>query len=251
MSSIRFLGTGGARFVVARQLRASGGIWLELEGANIIIDPGPGSLVSCARQQPKLDPSSLDGIILTHRHLDHSTDINVMIEAMTKGGFTRRGIVLVPSDALDEDPVVLKYVRGFPQELLVLKESGNYHIGDVEISTPIRHIHSSETYGLNIKKGGISLSFISDTSYFDGLLECYKGDILVINLVMLNPKKTLKHISVSDAKRIISHIKPRMAIITHFGTTMIDAGPDKVADKLQKETGVRVVAAEDGMRIDL
>ncbi|HAP31749.1 MAG TPA: hypothetical protein DCQ14_01645 [Firmicutes bacterium] len=41
---IKFLGTAGARFVVSRQLRASGGIWFALGGEQILVDPGPGSL---------------------------------------------------------------------------------------------------------------------------------------------------------------------------------------------------------------
>jgi phosphoribosyl 1,2-cyclic phosphodiesterase len=55
----------------------------------------------------------LDGILLTHKHLDHSGDINVMIEAMTEGGFKKRGVLFAPRDALEEDPVVLKYAMGY------------------------------------------------------------------------------------------------------------------------------------------
>ena len=86
MNKIKFLGTAGARFVVTRQLRKSGGLWLTFDDTNILIDPGPGSLVRCLSSRPKLNPKDLDGIILTHRHIDHSNDINIMIEAMTNGG---------------------------------------------------------------------------------------------------------------------------------------------------------------------
>src|SRR5512136_2058093 len=102
---IKFLGTAGARFVMIRQLRSSGGLWINCEGTNVLIDPGPGSLVRCAQSRPKFDPARLDAIILTHRHLDHSGDINVMIEAMTEGGFKKKGFVFCPADALEGDPV--------------------------------------------------------------------------------------------------------------------------------------------------
>ena len=113
MSFIKFLGTAGARFVVMKQLRASGGVWLSVGKTNLYIDPGPGALVRCLSSKPKLEPSLLDGILLTHKHLDHSGDVNVMIEAMTEGGFKKRGVLFVPRDALEEDPVVLKYVMGY------------------------------------------------------------------------------------------------------------------------------------------
>ncbi|MCX5703449.1 MAG: hypothetical protein NT066_03040, partial [Candidatus Omnitrophica bacterium] len=54
---IKFLGTAGARFVMINQLRASGGIWVSCKGTNVLIDPGPGSIVRCAASRPKLDPS--------------------------------------------------------------------------------------------------------------------------------------------------------------------------------------------------
>lgn len=237
--------------MVAKQLRASGGIWLELNGTNILIDPGPGCLVKCAKSKPRLYPPRLDAIILTHRHLDHSTDINVMIEAMTEGGFKKRGIIFVPKDAIEEDPVVLKYLRGFVEQIKILKEGGHYSINNVQFNTPKRHVHSSETYGLNIRSKGVSLSFITDTEYFEGLETYYKGDIVVINVVRLEPKAGLLHLSMPDAGKIIEFIKPKMAVITHFGATMIKAKPEKMAGLLEKKTGIKVIAARDGMKIDL
>ena len=97
MKKIKFLGTAGARIVMIKQLRSSGGLWLNLEDTRILIDPGPGSLVRCLKSRPRLDPTQLDAIILTHKHLDHSGDVNVMIEAMTGGGFKKKGSFFCPS----------------------------------------------------------------------------------------------------------------------------------------------------------
>ena len=83
MNYLKFLGTGGARVVVAKQARSSGGIWLSLQGVNLLLDPGPGALVRCWSSRPKMDPTDLDGIIISHKHLDHTGDVNAMIEGMT------------------------------------------------------------------------------------------------------------------------------------------------------------------------
>ena len=70
--TITFLGTGGARIMVANQILASGGLWLNLGGTEILIDPGPGSIVQSTKR--KLRANKLSAIILSHRHLDHSAD---------------------------------------------------------------------------------------------------------------------------------------------------------------------------------
>src|SRR4030042_773616 len=141
MNTIKFLGTAGARFVVMKQLVASGGIWLTLDGTHVLVDPGPGALIRCLTSRPKLDPQDLEGIILTHRHLDHSNDINIMIEAMTNGGFKKKGVVFAPYDALNDDPVILKYVREHVEDIKVLKEKKKYKIGNISFSTPVKHVH--------------------------------------------------------------------------------------------------------------
>ena len=87
--TITFLGTGGARFMIISQLLASGGLWFNLDGTQILMDPGPGCIVQVTKR--KLNPEELSAIIVSHRHLDHSADVNVMTEAMTEGGFKKRG----------------------------------------------------------------------------------------------------------------------------------------------------------------
>jgi ribonuclease BN (tRNA processing enzyme) len=253
MSFIKFLGTAGARFVVMRQLRASGGVWLSAGKTNLYIDPGPGALVRCLNSKPRLEPSTLDGILLTHKHLDHSGDVNVMIEAMTEGGFKKKGILFAPRDALEEDPVVLKYVMSYVEKVEVLKEDSEYRIGDIRFSTAWKHQHRVETYGLNFKTSPRTISFVTDTKFFPELPNLYGGEILVIHVVRLKPVEDvpIDHLSIEDVKSILKKAKPRLTILTHFGMTMIKAKPWVVAAELEKELGLRVIAASDGMKIDL
>jgi phosphoribosyl 1,2-cyclic phosphodiesterase len=253
MSFIKFLGTAGARFVVTKQLRSSGGAWLSAGKTNLYIDPGPGGLVRSLNSKPKLDPSKLDGILLTHKHLDHSCDINVMIEAMTEGGFKKRGVLFAPRDALEEDPVVLRYVRAYVEKVEVLKENSEYRIGDIQFSTAQRHRHRVETYGINFKISPHTVSWITDTKFFPELLNLYRGEILIIHVVRLKPigDDPIEHLSIEDVKIIIKEVKPKLTILTHFGMTMIKAKPWRVAAELEKELGLKVIAASDGMNLDL
>jgi ribonuclease BN (tRNA processing enzyme) len=247
--TITFLGTAGARFAVIRQFLASGGAWLNLGNTQILLDPGPGSLVQAARR--KLDPVKLNAIILSHKHLDHSGDINIMIEAMTDGGTKKRGMVFAPADAMDQDPVILSYLRSYPQSIEVLTEGGSYTINDVAFKTPIRHKHPVETYGFIFRTPRHAFSWITDTRYFEDLASHYEGDLLIINVVRLNPGAPIDHLALPEVRSIIEELRPRIAILTHFGMTMWRAKPWELAEKLTEETGIRVIAARDGMKFDL
>ncbi|MEW6033926.1 MAG: MBL fold metallo-hydrolase [Chloroflexota bacterium] len=247
---ITFLGTGGARVVVARQILASGGAWLDLGGIRILLDPGPGSIVQTTKR--KLDPSQLDAIVLSHKHLDHASDVNVMIEAMTDAARRRKGVLFAPSDALEgQDAVVFFYLRNLPERIEVLREGGKYAIGDVVFETPVRHIHGVETYGFVFTTPRHTFSWVTDTRYFEGLAQHYRGELLVIHVVRLEGGSPYDHLSLAEAKALVMAIKPRAAILTHFGRTVWAARPWELAQRLTEEVGVQVLAARDGMVFDL
>jgi phosphoribosyl 1,2-cyclic phosphodiesterase len=255
MISIRFLGTGGARFVVARQIRASGGMWLRFGETQIHVDPGPGALVRALSALPPCEPPQLDAIVLSHKHLDHSSDVNVMIEAMCQGGWKRRGALLAPGDALDFEPVVLPYVRSFvPREVRLTERSEPIAINDVEIRTSIRHRHADvETYGLHFRYAGKTVSYLPCTRFFPELIEDYRvhePDVLILNVLRFRDTMDVDHLTFDDARALIGGIRPKTAIMTHFGTKMLEQDPHKLARGLETEFGLRAHAAYDGWTFD-
>lgn len=247
---IVFVGTGGGRMTTALQARSTGGLWIVLDGARVHVDPGPGALVHVRSRALGLDPGMLDAVVLTHKHLDHAGDVNAMIEAMTQGGTQRRGLVLAPADAYAEDPVVLRYVRGYPARTDVLTEGGAHKIGALLLETPLRLRHPVETYGLRLRGRRHSVGLVSCTGYFPELEEAFRTDLLILNVVYRSPRDET-HLAVPDARRLIDAIRPRLAVITHFGLTMLRARPWELAETLSQETGVRVVAARDRWRLRL
>ncbi len=244
---IKFLGTAGARFVMIKQLRASGGIWIYAKGTNILVDPGPGSIVRCSESKPRLDPSILDGIVLTHKHLDHSNDINVMIEAMTQGGFKKRGVVFCPKDAIGKDPVILRYARKFPERIIILEPERSYRVKNFVFSTSMQHKHTAKTYGLKFRLAGKTFAILADTRYFKELERFYKVDVLILSVVFLKPRKGIDHLSVPEAELILKAIKPKKTVLTHFGMEMVKANPGIQAKILSKRLGIDIVSAYDGM----
>ena len=257
MISVRFLGTGGARFVVAKQIRASGGMWLRFEGdltTQIHVDPGPGALVRATSCVPPCDPGSLDALVLSHKHLDHAGDVNVMIEAMTQGGWKRRGAILAPRDAFEGEAVIFPYAAKFVATRHILEErSGPLFVNDVAIRTSVQHIHGVETYGLHFTYGGTTVSYLPCGRYFEGLAEDYAAhapDVLIVNVLRYRDNLNVDHLTFDEARRIFAFVRPKVGVMTHFGTRMLEQRPERLARELEDELGFRVFAAYDGWTLD-
>lgn len=255
MIDVLFLGTGGARFVVARQFRASGGMWMRFGRTQLHVDPGPGALVRALSHVPPCNPRELDAIAISHKHLDHANDVNVMIEAMTSGGFRRRGTLLAPRDALEGDPVVFPYAQKFVERIEVLSErAGPYRIGEVDVHTSVRHVHSVETYGMHFRYEGTVVSYLPCGRYFEELAPDYarhRPDVLILNVLRFRDGMDVDHLTFDHAREVLRTVQSRVAVLQHFGTKMLEQRPPKLALELQEELGMRVIAARDGMHLDV
>lgn len=231
------------------QMRQSGGMWFELDGTKILHDPGPGCLVRC--KQYRLSPRTLDAIILSHRHIDHSNDVNIMTEAMTGGGFQPKGLLIAPSQCLDEDPVVLKYVREFV-EIIPSHVGLSLNINDVKVSFPLKLHHTVETYGTILEFQNRKVGYIPDTEYFEELSRPYRNvDILILNVVRITRNPRISHLNIDDVMSIVSEARPKRAVLTHFGMQVLKASPEYQAKRITENTGIDTIAASDGMKLPL
>jgi phosphoribosyl 1,2-cyclic phosphodiesterase len=251
---LKFLGTAGARHVVATQLRHSGGLLYTLDGFRLWVDPGPGALVRALASRPKIDPSKVDALLLTHRHLDHAGDATAVMEAMTGGGFKKRATLLAPADALDAEPVVFKYAQDFPSRVERLREGGTYSLTPgLLLSTPLAHDHGVETYGYRLQAGSFTVGHVIDTFWMDALPAAYAGvDLLLVNATRREGgDRRLLHLGLDDAERLVAAVRPRLAVLTHFGMQVLREGPDEAALGISERTGVPTVAARDGQALPL
>ena len=137
----------------------------------------------------------------------------------------------------------------------LIERTGKVYVKAVDgitFSTPVRHIHPVETYGLVFQTPRHSFAYITDTRYFDGLSTNYlDSELIIVNVVLIEPRPFVSHLSVPEARDLIAEIKPKIAILNHFGMGVWKARPWQIAEKLSEETGVRVIAAKDGMKFDL
>ncbi len=253
--TLKFLGTAGARFAVSTQLRHSGGLLWTLAGARIWVDPGPGALVRALASRPKIDPAGTDALVVTHRHLDHSSDATAVVEAMTRGGFSPRGALYAPRDSLDgEEPVVLRYAQRFVLRRGVLAEGSRHEIAPgVVLESPLAHDHEVETYGYRLHAPGIVAGHVVDTYWMDALVAAYGGvDLLVVNTTRAKGRdRRYLHLGADDAEILVREIRPRLAVLTHLGMQLARGRADEVALGISERSGVPTVAARDGWLLDL
>lgn len=253
-STLKFLGTAGARFAVSTQLRHSGGLVWTLAGVRIWVDPGPGALVRALASRPRIEPASVDALLVTHRHLDHVGDATAVVEAMTRGGFARRAALYAPRDALEAEPVVFRYAQRFVARRVLLAEGSRHEIAPgVVLETPLAHDHGVETYGYRLSAPGLVAGHVVDTYWMDALARAYAGvDLLVVNTTRARGRdRRYLHLGVDDAEILVGEIRPRLAVLTHFGMQLPRAVADEAALGISGRTGVPTLAARDGWLLAL
>jgi phosphoribosyl 1,2-cyclic phosphodiesterase len=249
-----FIGTGGGRVVMSNQRRTAGGFVLKLPKSQIHIDPGPGALSGTAKT--RIRPARTDVIISTHEHVDHANDINALIEAMTLGGINKRGTLIstkAVNEGIDgEHPWLRNHSKANLDEVFTISAYDKVKIGDTTVTATKTQHDVTDCIGLRIEGPDVSLGYTSDTIYFKELSREFKGvAVLIINVLRPKSDKWKTHMCTEDAMKLIEDVKPELAVITHFGQKMINANPMLEAREIQKRTGIRTIAAQDAMEINL
>ncbi len=248
-----FLGTGGGRFATITQKRRTGGIRFLSKNLNLHLDPGPGALIYSL--EAGLNPQKIKAVLISHRHPDHYTNAEVLIEAITRGMLKKRGIVAAPPNILSGNtvsgPVISTYHQKMIEERIEVKPGVNFRVSDTKIvATATRHTDPEAVgFRFEIPEIGI-IGYTADTEYFEGIEEEYRGARLLLICVMRPVGSPWKgHMTPKDAAKIVEEVKPEMVVATHFGMKMINSGPANEVKLIEETTGVPTVPAFDGMKL--
>ena len=252
MAQIIFLGTAGNTSVVSRQLRASGGIVIKVEDLQFHLDPGPGALLRAKMCGVSLQHNT--AIFVSQNHVNHCNDLNVVIDAMTHSGIERRGIILgsksVLQDSEENRAFITKYHEKLVEKIIPLEKNHKVGVELVEIhALPVTHSDSSAV-GFKFFCPNVTISYTGDTTVTPALLESLTGtDLLILNVPYPGGFAKGSNLDREAAIKIISHVRPRLAVLTHFGLEMLKADPLQEAREVQKITGVQTISAQDGLVI--
>ncbi len=111
--------------------------------------------------------------------------------------------------------------------------------------------HNDETaIGFKFFCPRFTLSYSGDTKLTPKLLEELSGtDILILNVPLPGDKGGEHNLDTNSAIQIISAVRPKVAILTHFGLEMLKADPLQEAREVQRITGIQTIAARDGLTV--
>jgi len=253
MARITFLGTGGGRFMTVFQRLSTGGFRISSRGVIMGVDPGPGAILRT--KELGMDPTKSNSLFVSHCHPDHYTDAEVMIEGMTQGGMRKMG-TLVGSESVIKgadgfEKPISDYHLSKPEKVVTMKGGERHALNEWCSLEATKTLHSDPSaVGFMLKTPDGIIGYTSDTQLFDGLAQQYKGaKVLILNVIRPLERRIQWHLCTEDAAKIIAEVKPKLAVLTHFGIAMYNENPSKQCEWISKQIGINTIAAKDGMSI--
>jgi phosphoribosyl 1,2-cyclic phosphodiesterase len=241
-------------FATITQRRMTGGFRIDgIDGKNLHLDPGPGALVRS--YQFGVNPLKLHGILVSHSHTDHYSDAEVLIEAMTRGMTRKKGMVIGSPSVINGyqkwGPCISHYHLSKPR-VEVMEAGQTLRLDDLKVTaTPTKH-GDPKNIGFRMEWDGFTLSYTSDTAYFDELHKHHQNaDVLIASVIRPGNEKIRGHLCADEFQELLKETSPKLAIMTHLGMKLITDHPVEEAINISKNTGIKTLAAEDGMVIDL
>ncbi len=250
---IVFLGTGGDSIVVGKQLRASGGIILQIDDTQFHIDPGPGALVRARQENINLRENT--AVFVSHSHINHCNDANAVISAMTHSGMDKTGVLIGNKTVMEGEGEIKPYITDFykkcVERYISLDQGTKIGINEIDVKTLYTRHSDINTLGFKFFTPEFILSYTSDTEYSTALIDAHKNsDIMILNVVNPSGIKQEGLLNTDDAIKLISKVKPSLAIINHFGIKMLSINPITEARKITRQTKVQTIAAKDGLEVN-
>lgn len=224
-NSITFLGTGTSQGVPIigcqcgvcssfdpRDKRLRTSALIDYNGIRVVIDAGP----DFRQQMLRENVSSIDAILLTHQHKDHTGGLD---DVRAFNYITKESMPIYAEKRV-EDSLKMEYSYAFEKDKYPGVPAFDLHIIDerpftikgVEI-LPIRVMHYKlPTLGFRFG----NLGYITDANYIsDEEIEKLKGvSVLVINTI--RRERHISHFSLDEALNVARRVGAKKTFLTHL-----------------------------------
>jgi ribonuclease BN (tRNA processing enzyme) len=243
----------GAGTAAPHPLRSPAGHLLQCHNTTLLIDMGPGTLWRAAAHG--VPWTSLDAILLSHRHLDHSLDLPALLFASRLPGHGRARPLPVHFG-----PGMRAFVAGFEAALGRWMQPLGFHIdwhehetdhlqiGDVQVAlAPVAHDPTSLGMRFTGPAGEV-IAYSGDSDVCDALVAlCQDADLAVLECSTPDGEKLRGHLSPREVAQVATQARARRVALVH--TYPSTDGLDLAAQVAQHGYHGPVTVTRDGERL--
>ena len=243
--AITVLGSSG---MFATVDRACSGYLVEIAGVRVWMDAGAGTWQHLLRY---IDYEDLDGVLLTHRHPDHTTDLFQAYHARWLGG--PEPLPPIPLWAPAETLECVSAFYDVTDEGFVLHEIDDHtslEIGDARF-TFFKTAHPPQTLGVRIERDGAVIAYSADSGEeadFAGLAG--NADVFFCEATLQDRDELwFGHLRAAQAGRIANDVGAKLTVLTH-----LPPGRDhdlSLAEAKATAGGADVLLASDGLKMEV
>ena len=194
---------------------AASGYLVEIDDFKLWMDAGGGTWQQLLA---RVDFADIDGILLSHRHPDHTIDLFQFFHARLYG---ERDLPSIPLWAPEE---TVERVTGFSTELGDTFDIHSIEAGDVidiggAKASFVDMAHPPQTCGVRLESGGGVLAYTADTgpaSDFRAL--CEGADVMLCEATFQDSDQPWweGHMSAAQAGQVVSELGVPRLVLTHL-----------------------------------
>ena len=228
--------------------RSCAGYLLEVDGANLWLDAGAGTWLNLQRS---IRYEDLDGVVLTHGHPDHTTDVLQAYHARRYG--QADGLKPIPLWAPQEtiDRLTM-FAKGIDEafDLNPITARDEVSFGAARL-TFVDMAHPEPTLGVRVELDGAMVAFSSDTGEAADFVALAGGaDVFVCEATSQESDELWEgHLRASQAGRIAQQVGVKKLLLTHLRPGRDHA--TTLEEAREAAPGLQIDLATDGMRLEI
>lgn len=212
-----------------RRTRAS--VIVETTTTRILVDTGP----DMREQLLAADVATVDAVIWTHDHADHTHGIDDLRQVYHALGHRVRGIArpALLTKLTDKFGYVFSGLHGYPTVASIEPLMDEMRIGDITVRVADQPHGGTQSAGLRFEADGGVIGYATDVSGMtDAMVNLYTGlDIWVVDALRQRPHPS--HFDLPTVLGWIERLKPKHVALTHMDqsmdyTTLLQELPDGV-----------------------
>jgi ribonuclease BN (tRNA processing enzyme) len=197
---------------------AQSGYLVEADGNRLLLDCGPGVLSRLRVAEPW---PSIDGIVLSHLHLDHSGDLWAWLWGLLVGpakGLAGPELWLPHGGSRELDRFAPGNLFAQAFSLREYGEDEPFTVGGFSLRALRVPHYSFNAFALRVERGGSVFAYSGDSAPSDALVEIARdADLFLCEATLAEPERpgVVGHLTAADAQDAARRADARRLVLTH------------------------------------